>query len=503
MSNLAMANLTAAASPGQQEAAKGKSSVAKHDSTSVKTTQNDSGQQVATSKESVDAGTSSGKTVGKFSFNDLLKKRLTHDTSNDPTDTSQSRKQTIVNTEVTSDKKSVGEKTKKQSDNLVPVISYMPQALQATKMQPVTAVTNNANSFQNKTLKMVQLTKTQAIGPSTPVESTKTVAGKEVKATKSTAKESKPFSVVEQKTVKTDAEIKDASITPKLENTSKNAVSAQNINISQQKQESAPNTVNLSADLNTAGKDTLQLTYSQSQVHDSTEVTKTDIRKTATPKTQEKVQVSTATEASEVTQTVISASTRQAEMVTQVPTRHAGTEHVSATLVTTASSEKAAVGQAVLTPSEQIIDKVQNTITGSTQQIQVTLSPAELGMVRITFRQQDGQMEGLLEVQNPEVRKDVEKALPQITAALAQNGIQLRRMDIAPMENQQQPNQGAFQSPQQEFTPADQHYLTGQGNSGGTGNSGGRAFGQDVQLTDGVQGQARQGFDLSGLNMYA
>jgi flagellar hook-length control protein FliK len=497
-----MANLIPAAAR-QPESATGKTAVAKKDSASSKTSQVDVQKQVTDVKEGVDTGTSSAKTTGKFSFNDLLKKRLTPNTSNDPSDNPQSQKQAIVNTEVTSETKKPesAEKGKKDTTNpLLSALLFTPQSLESPKKQSLPAVTN-VKSLQNLPLKAIGSTKTvtventKAVG-SAAVENTKTVAGKEVTATKPTAKESKSLSAVEQKEVKAAAEKE----TPNLEKIAKTSVSEPISNVSQKQQESAPNAIHLSADLTAAGKDKPQLTYSHTQVHDSTEVTKIDKSKAAPSNTPQKAQVAATTETSEIAQTVISS--RQAEVVTPVLNRLAGTESVSATAVTTTPTMKSQVGQTVMTPSEQIIDKVQNTITGSTQQIQVTLNPAELGMVRITFRQQDGQIEGLMEVQNTEVRKDIEKALPQIAAALAQNGIQVRRMDIAPMHNQQS-NQGAFEHPETEYNPADQHYLSNNGGSGGSGQSGGRAGGQDAQLASELQAQAQQGYDASGLNMFA
>jgi flagellar hook-length control protein FliK len=370
----------------------------------------------------------------------------------------------------------------------------------------------NAKPLQNMPLKAIGSTKTAAVentktAGSVVVENTKTLAGKEVTATKSTAKESKPPSAVEQKEAKAVAEKE----VPNLEKTVKNSVIESKTNVSQAKQGVEQAAMNLSAESNTAGKDKIQLTYSQSQIHTTqthtaqahtvTEVTKTDKSKLTPHKTQEKAQTATATETSEITQTVITS--RQAEVITPVINRHAGTESVSTASVTTTPTAKSDVSQAVMTPSEQIINKVQNTITGSTQQIQVTLNPAELGVVRITFRQQDGQIEGLMEIQNPQVRKDVEKALPQIAAALAQNGIQVRRMDIIPMQNQQQSNQGAFGHPEPEYNPTDQHYLSNNGGSGESGQSGGRTGGQDAQLANEMQTQVQQGYDASGLNMFA
>jgi hypothetical protein len=183
---------------------------------------------------------------------------------------------------------------------------------------------------------------------------------------------------------------------------------------------------------------------------------------------------------------------------------HSDTELLTQSVASSTSTGKAAsFQQAFLKPSEQIIDQIQSTITGSVQQIRVTLSPEELGAVRITFRQENGQMEGLVEVQNPEVRKEVEKAMSQIAATLNQNGIQVRRMDITSMPTQQQTNQDSFQSPGRDLGNADQYYSAGQSGSGFPKGSGAGMGSPFAGQADTPQNQSRQSFDLTGLNMYA
>jgi flagellar hook-length control protein FliK len=498
MSNLAMANLSPAAAPRQTETATGKNSVAKKDTVSSKTTNVDVQQDVTAGKESVDTGILTSKNTKKFSFNDLLQKSLTKanaDTSNDKSGTSQTKKQVIDTDELTSDNKTTGEKSKKQvTDNLVPVISFLPQALQPSKIHSVMPVRND-KSLQNLPLKAISSTKTGV------VEDTKVVTDKEDTATKTTPKKSKGVLAVDPKEIKTAVEVKEMPIAAKTENTEKTGVSEQISNLSQSKQGAAQAGMNLSAETNMAGKDTSQTGRFHTQVQEATDVTKTEKSSLATPKKQTKAQVSSTTETSEVEKTVIAS--QPVDAVAPIAKPQVKTEIIAATEVTTSSTEKAAVGQAALTPAQQVVDKVQNTITGSTQQIQVTLTPEELGMIRLTFRQQEGQIEGLLEVQNPEVLKEVEKALPQITAALAQNGIQVRRMDITSMGDQQQPNQQSNQSPGHEFNPTDQHYLANNGDSGGSGGSGSGISGRGAQLADGMQDIARQTFDMSGVNMYA
>jgi flagellar hook-length control protein FliK len=185
-----------------------------------------------------------------------------------------------------------------------------------------------------------------------------------------------------------------------------------------------------------------------------------------------------------------------------VSNRHE-TETISTATVTATGTEKAVLQQPFVNPSEQVISQIQNKITGSSQEIQITLSPAELGSVRVTFRQQEGQIEGLLEVENPQVRKDIEKAMPQIAAILAQNGMLVRRIDIAPMPNQQQNNQESLQSPEHHFNPSEHQFLTDQGHQSPSRGSETRIQQEIQSQTDMLKIQDQTVYDLSGLNMYA
>lgn len=152
-------------------------------------------------------------------------------------------------------------------------------------------------------------------------------------------------------------------------------------------------------------------------------------------------------------------------------------------------------------PIDQILNNIPTTITGSTQQIRVSLNPEELGAVRITFKQQDEQIEGLIEIQNNEVRKDIEKSIPQIAAALAESGVMVRRIDIAPMQNSSQPQNESFS---QGFSAADQQHLAGQADynsprSSGSSSFSGSSTGQQSVATP----STGRGYDPNALNMYA
>lgn len=152
-------------------------------------------------------------------------------------------------------------------------------------------------------------------------------------------------------------------------------------------------------------------------------------------------------------------------------------------------------------PIEQVLNAIPTTITGSAQQIRVSLSPEELGSVRLTFRQQDEQVEGLIEIQNSEVRKDIEKSIPQIVAALAESGVTVRRIEIIPMQNTPQQQNESFS---QGFSAADQQHLAGQANyhaPRGSGLSLGSASVTSPQSA--ITPSAEKDYDPNALNMYA
>ena len=89
------------------------------------------------------------------------------------------------------------------------------------------------------------------------------------------------------------------------------------------------------------------------------------------------------------------------------------------------------------TPSEQIIQSLKNNPVVPDRQINITLNPPELGRIRITFQQTDGEITGLLEVERAQARYDVEKSLPQIVTSLQQSGVQVQRINVVQNEQGQ------------------------------------------------------------------
>ena len=534
MSNvMALANTSLVTAAKPQESPFGKPLTTKKESARGSLRRTEGLEEVpSTIKENADS-VSQAKNQRKGDFTNILQKRLTDNTSGGKSGMPQSQKDGKITAVFSDEKPKPDDKAKR--DTTVPVLSgvwFSPQSLVDIPKKQVSSIAADSKSAGNRPAKAAQTTQqtaTQAVVASRQ----NSVAATNIATKTTTPTDSQDTAASSKKVVKDTMGIKDTLIAGQITNRPTNPVSVATVNNMGQQLANPQKTPNVSvATVNNTGQQpanpqktpnvsvnlptgpntavaaaitkessaTLEAQVPPSPGKDQGKA-KQGIIAELNP--QAKSPISQAKESSVVLQTIGTDPTQP--IVRQTDSIRSDAESpVQAAVSPSVGAEKISFQQAFLKPSEQIIDQIQTTLTGRVQQIQVTLSPAELGTVRITFRQQDGQMEGLLEVQNSQVRKDVEKALPQIAAALAQNGIEVRRMDIASMPNQQQSGQDSFQSPAHNFSAADQHYLAGQ--SGSSSSKGSDSIGvspQAVEQTDSPQGATRQVFDPANLNMYA
>lgn len=96
--------------------------------------------------------------------------------------------------------------------------------------------------------------------------------------------------------------------------------------------------------------------------------------------------------------------------------------------------------KAFIGPAEQVMEQIQVRLNGVEQEINVTLTPPELGMVRITFRRTGDELRGIVEVERRQTRYDIEKSLPEIANTLRQAGVDVKRMEVV-MNQQSERNQ--------------------------------------------------------------
>lgn len=107
----------------------------------------------------------------------------------------------------------------------------------------------------------------------------------------------------------------------------------------------------------------------------------------------------------------------------------------TATQTTQIDTSKGLPDTAAARPVDQIVQTLQLRTFGAESQIRMTLSPEDLGSIRITFRQIDNEMVGLLEVQKSDTRKEIERSVSQLTAAMESTGLQVRRIEVVPWNN--------------------------------------------------------------------
>ena len=89
--------------------------------------------------------------------------------------------------------------------------------------------------------------------------------------------------------------------------------------------------------------------------------------------------------------------------------------------------------------TEKMLESVHSSTSqeAGNQQITIRLNPPELGKVLIKFEERENQITGVLEVGREQTRYEVERALPGIIQSLANNGIEIKRLEVT-LTNQDQ-----------------------------------------------------------------
>jgi len=112
------------------------------------------------------------------------------------------------------------------------------------------------------------------------------------------------------------------------------------------------------------------------------------------------------------------------------------------------------------TISDQIIESISNSSLKYDKQIVIRLNPPELGRVLARFQEQSNEITGILQVSKTQTRYEIEQALPHITRALADSGVQIKRLEVVltdqadrQPDRHELPDSGS--SPQHRHTHAD------------------------------------------------
>jgi flagellar hook-length control protein FliK len=86
---------------------------------------------------------------------------------------------------------------------------------------------------------------------------------------------------------------------------------------------------------------------------------------------------------------------------------------------------------------EQIQESIHNSFRTGSQQILIRLNPPELGRVAIKFTEQSDEIIGLLQVDKPQTRDQIQQALPEIIQNLQSSGITIKKIEVV-LTNQQE-----------------------------------------------------------------
>ena len=96
--------------------------------------------------------------------------------------------------------------------------------------------------------------------------------------------------------------------------------------------------------------------------------------------------------------------------------------------------------------AKQMQESVNVALNRNQDQITINLNPPELGRVTIKFIENKNQISGILQVSKPQIRAEIENALPQIIRNLEASGINVKRIDVE-VYNQTNINQQPSKDP--------------------------------------------------------
>ena len=90
----------------------------------------------------------------------------------------------------------------------------------------------------------------------------------------------------------------------------------------------------------------------------------------------------------------------------------------------------AATPNSIRTVGEQILDSVRTSLARGDGQISVRLQPPELGTVTVRLQERGERLEGTVEVDRSDTRREIEQALPDVVRSLQDAGIQIRKLEV-------------------------------------------------------------------------
>jgi flagellar hook-length control protein FliK len=171
-------------------------------------------------------------------------------------------------------------------------------------------------------------------------------------------------------------------------------------------------------------------------------------------------------------------------------------EHLSAS----APARAAGNAETAASVSSQIQESIYSSFRSGSQEIIIRLNPPELGKVAIKFTERDNVITGLLQVDKPQTRSQIQQSLPEIIQNLQDSGIQIKKIEVV-LTNQQE-----------QYTPKDQSSAAGQESWSGHQNSpnpeaqrNNNFYSEQLRYSDGFTelAEPRMQFIGSSINMLA
>jgi hypothetical protein len=125
----------------------------------------------------------------------------------------------------------------------------------------------------------------------------------------------------------------------------------------------------------------------------------------------------------------------------------AAVQRVTAHIAAPVAGESGFVKTSAQSVGEQILDSIRGSITRGDQQLSIRLRPPELGSVCVRFTERNEQIHAVLEVDRPDTRREIERALPDVLQSLHDQGVPIKKLEVTTGETPQR-EPGKEQLPQ-------------------------------------------------------
>jgi len=125
----------------------------------------------------------------------------------------------------------------------------------------------------------------------------------------------------------------------------------------------------------------------------------------------------------------------------------AGVQRATAHIAAPVGAESGSIKTPAQSVGEQILDSIRGSISRGEQQLSIRLRPPELGSVCVRLTERNDQIHAVLEVDRPDTRREIERALPDVLQSLHDQGVPIKKLEVTTGETPQR-EPGREQLPQ-------------------------------------------------------